>query len=218
MLDHYRGILATAETAKEQKFVVAQYKELHETSQGVEGTDHGKMMWEDEAIEFWQTTPGGSLGKTEAKAKWDDLSAHYKERKIPHDWDGPSASKPMRLRIKTGDTLDFKNSAMQKQLTERVAAAIKKPREEDWARMRGKIYRNFEKMGSGAASTDMQDVAIGIAAAGSGQAFSEVGMQFPDVTILGRQGQEKEAEELDDLTEQEVAGEGKEAGKRQSEG
>eukprot|EP00959_Pyramimonas_sp_CCMP1952_P143085 2995726-Pyramimonas_sp.AAC.1 len=61
MLDHYRAILASTDNEKERKFNVAQYKEKFQTSQGVEYTGGCKMMWEMEAIEFWESTPGGKM-------------------------------------------------------------------------------------------------------------------------------------------------------------
>ncbi|CAK0794149.1 unnamed protein product, partial [Prorocentrum cordatum] len=133
-----------------------------------------------------------------AKAKWDDMAANYKERKIPMDMDGPNPKKPMQLRVFMGKNVNFKNAATIEKHIERAEASIKKPTEEKWDNLRGKTFRNFDKMGTGPSSSDMQDVAIGIVSSGSGQAFSQVGMQLPDVTILGRRDDDEDADFKED--------------------
>ncbi|CAK0890782.1 unnamed protein product [Prorocentrum cordatum] len=206
MLDHYRKIIASAEDTKKARFMVAQYTEVYKTEQGVENIDAGKMMWEDKAIDYWKTTPGGALGADEAKAKWDDMAANYKERKMSMDMGGPNPKKPMQLRVFMGKHVNFKNAATIEKHIERAEASIKNR------------LRKSGTMGTGASSSEMQNVAIGMVSSGSGQAFSQVGMQLPDVTVLGRRDDDEDADFKEDPMDAAAGNKGGKGGNKRPRG
>ena len=74
-------------------FLVCSFREFHKAEQAVDFVEKGKMMWEREAIEFWMSTAGGNLDLDSAQLRWDDMSAHWKERRIPQDMRGPNPKK-----------------------------------------------------------------------------------------------------------------------------
>ena len=74
MLDFYRNVSIAADEAG--KFVVAQFKEIHVKENGVEIKGCGRMMWENQAVEFWMSTEGGSVSLREAQSRWSDWSTH----------------------------------------------------------------------------------------------------------------------------------------------
>ena len=57
------------------------------------------------------STPGGTLDLDSAQLKWDAMSAHWKERRIPMDMRGPNPKKPMQLRVYAGTNIDFRNAS-----------------------------------------------------------------------------------------------------------
>ena len=185
MLKHFRGICASTDEPKKQKFVVAVYSESFKTEQGVRYLGRGTMMWERQAIEHWQSTAGGSCSADDAAARWDEWTAHYKERDILHDFLSPNAKKPLRLRIPTSDDVDFLNQAMKSKQIEASELAVKKPKAEDVDRMRARTLTGFDKVGNGSAGVDNQNIARSMIGAGAGTAFDNVGMSLPDITVLG---------------------------------
>ena len=199
VLDHYRSLQAkTGEGQKTSKFMVAIYKEVVTTEQGTEFIGRGSMMWEGQAVEFWMTMAGGGLSKTEADARWQDWFSNYKERKIIHDFNSPNASKPLRLRIPTGDDVDFVNSSKKSKVAEKHGQQVKKPKAEDMDKMVGQCYVGFNEIGSGAANAEMNEVAQNMVSAGAGSAFDSVSMRLADVTSLGGKKKDEEGESDDD--------------------
>ena len=79
-------------------FLVCSFREFHKAEQAVDFVEKGKMMWEREAIEFWMSTAGGNLDLDSAQLRWDDMSAHWKERRIPQDMRGPNPKKQCSCR------------------------------------------------------------------------------------------------------------------------
>ena len=107
LVTSYRQASQEAEKAGQKKSTwnLAEYLEEVRASSETVGTSRGKMMWQDQAIEFWRSTDGGSLTKQEAASKWDELVATYEALGIPNDQKGP-AKASLRLRIHTEDLVD----------------------------------------------------------------------------------------------------------------
>ena len=107
LLTNYRGAVQEAEKAGQKKATwnLVTYMEEVKASQELVGVGRGKMMWKDQAIEFWQSTDGGAMRKYEAENKWNHLSANYKDLNIPSDKKGPEKA-PLRIRVHTEDLVD----------------------------------------------------------------------------------------------------------------
>jgi hypothetical protein len=185
ILDFYRQLEANCTPGSKSKFNVAQFEEEHRAEQSVDFLDLGTMMWEQQAIEHWQSTPGGSLSHSDAKAKWDHLAANYKDLGIVNDQKSPNKEKPLRLRIHTGDNVNFANRSIHAKTTKLSEAAVKKPKTEDIDRMAGRIMTGFASTGSGSGSVSNQQVAQSMVSAGAGQAFDDIGVKLDDITVLG---------------------------------
>ena len=200
VLDHYRSLQAKVgeNSGSKAKFSAASYKEAVTTEQGTEFRGKGTMMWEGQAIEFWMSMAGGGLSNMEAVSRWQDWFSHYKERKIIHDFNSPNESKPLRLRIPTGDDVDFVNANKKSKTAEQISAPIKKPKAEDIDKLVGQCYVGFNSIGNGSANGDMLEVAQNMVSAGAGSAFDGVSMRLADVTSLGGKSNKKgEGEESD---------------------
>ena len=196
MLDYYRNLVA--DDGKPAKFSVAHYEEGFRTEQGVQFAGEGEMMWEAQAVQWWQTIRGGSLSLDAAQARWDDWAAHYKERGIIHDFNGSSATKPLRLRVPTRDTVNFLNKALSSKAYTAMEAASKKPKKDDLEKMHGKTLIGFERIGNGSASMDSTSLAQSMVGAGAGEAFDSAAMNLPDITALMRHG-EAEEDAMDEI-------------------
>ena len=68
-----------------------------------------KLMWEDEAVQWWQRIEGGSLTKAATEAKWKSMVESAEEDETVTDTLGP-AKAPFRMRIHAADLVDFTNS------------------------------------------------------------------------------------------------------------
>ena len=193
MLDYYRKLLSNCgELTKSPKFAVAQYQEQHRYEQETAWTGHGTMMWERQAVEFWMTAAGGSRSAEEAQAKWDHWSANYKDMKIIHDFLSPNPSKPLRLRVPTGDTVDFKNSSIDSKIVNKTENAVKRPKVDDIDKMKARASMGFDAMGNGAGISGRQELAQQMVSAGSGEAFDGPGMLLQDITVLGSTAEESD--------------------------
>eukprot|EP00971_Amphidinium_carterae_P103179 2042501-Amphidinium_carterae.1 len=73
----------------------------------------GRMMWAREAVEFWQTAPGGSHSVEASEAKWSELEKNYAEH--VHAFEGPNPRKPLRIRIKMHDEVLYSNDHVREQ-------------------------------------------------------------------------------------------------------
>ena len=107
LVTSYRQASQEAEKAGQKKSTwnLAEYIEEVRASSETVGTSRGKMMWQEQAIEFWRSTDGGSHTKQEAVSKWEELVATYEALGIPHDQKDP-AKASLRLRIHTQDLVD----------------------------------------------------------------------------------------------------------------
>lgn len=107
LVTNYGNAQAEAEKAGNKKnfWNLATYMEELKASSETIGIKRGKMMWRDQAIEFWQTTAGGSKQKYEAEAKWNHEAANAPALRIATDQKGPSQA-PLRLWVHTEDIVD----------------------------------------------------------------------------------------------------------------
>ena len=130
-------------------------------------------MWEKEAIEFWQSVPGGQYTEEEAQAKWLKHSAECKLR----DHAGPE-KKPLRLAVKIGDLVNEINSIGKKRRIVCEEKGNKKAKAEDIENLVQRMQMNH----SSGVGLDMEDLQSKMVAAGhGGQAFSAIGMGMGSV-------------------------------------
>ena len=61
-----------------------------------------------EAISHWTSVAGGSHTQDEAET-WSEMEANRIKWGIVHDMDGPNTKHPLRMRIHTGDDIDYEN-------------------------------------------------------------------------------------------------------------
>lgn len=194
MLDYYRKLLSAC-TLSTPKFTVAQYMEQERSEQEVEYGGLGELMWEVEAIEFWMTTKGGAMSRDDAKHKWDSWAANYTEWGILSDMQSPNPKFPLRLRIPTKDTIDFKSRVVDSKLICKSETGIKKPKEADLEKLNARLLTGFEKHGNASNDSRRLELAQQMVSAGAGQAFSDVGVLLSDITVLGSDEKKAEADE-----------------------
>jgi hypothetical protein len=169
---------------KNIKFGVARYKETSKTEQAVETIDRGRLMWERQAVEFWQSTDGGKLSEEDSQLKWDDLAATCIKRKIPWDMDSPNPRKPLRIRVEMHKDVDFRSSHIQSKEVEEEASVVKKPTEETMTELKNKLYKDFDKMSTGAADVGAREIATAMVQAGAGESFNGQDLKMCDLTAL----------------------------------
>ena len=129
-------------------------------------------MWEKEAIEFWQSVPGGQYTE-EAQTKWLKHSAECKLR----DHAGPE-KKPLRLAVKIGDLVNEINSIGKKRRIVCEEKGNKKAKAEDIENLVQRMQMNH----SSGVGLDMEDLQSKMVAAGhGGQAFSAIDMGMGSV-------------------------------------
>lgn len=195
MLDFYRKVLAACNTDKGVRFSVAQYQEQSRTEQAIEFSGRGRMMWERQAVEWWMSTSGGGLSQDDAQARWDMWAANFKSMEIIHDYLSPNVSKPLRLRVPMADDVDFVNRAVDAKMVTNSEAIVKKPGDDKIEQMKSRIMTGFEKQGNASANAGRMQTAQSMVSAGAGEAFSDVGVVLPDITVLGLEQQLREAGE-----------------------
>ena len=107
LVTNYKSAMQEAERTgvKRNFWNLATYMEEVKASSEDVGTERGQMMWKDQAIEFWQSTAGGSLQKYEAEGKWNHEAANAKELGTAQDQKGPKQA-PLRLWVHTEDIID----------------------------------------------------------------------------------------------------------------
>ena len=174
------------ETSKRggKTFLVCSFREFHKAEQAVDFVEKGKMMWEREAIEFWMSTAGGNLDLDSAQLRWDDMSAHWKERRIPQDMRGPNPKKPMQLRVCTGTTIDYRNTTSHGMLTEATKEETKKPSDSQVAALFDKTLTDHDRVGTGSDRTVQESLACRMLARQPGEAFNSCNIMIDDVTKL----------------------------------
>ena len=85
-----------------------------------------------------------------------------------------------------------------KQVSKRNAP-VKKPKAEDINKLVSRAQTGFAKMGTGANAVEQQSMAQGLVSAGAGEAFSDIGLYFGDITVLGAKDIPEEEEEAPEL-------------------
>ena len=89
-------------TVREKRdFRLMEFLEYFKFVSATDVNQTGKMMWHEEALEYWQSTAGGKFIVTDARKKWEELLTdpdHIEDDR------GPVHS-PRRLYIATGTTI-----------------------------------------------------------------------------------------------------------------
>ena len=165
-------------------FKVVCFREFHKAEQAIDFVETGKMMWEREAIEYWMSTPGGNLDCDSAQLRWDDMVAHWKERRIPCDNRGPNPKKPMQLRVCTGTNIDYRNTTSHGLQVVATRQECKKPEDTEAAVLFDKVLVDQDRVGTGSDRTTQESLACRMVARQPGEAFNSCNMMIEDVTKL----------------------------------
>ena len=110
MLSNYRAACNDAQKngSKKTNWSIATYQETVRATSGTKFVDEGELMWQDQAILFFQTPAGKNLTQAQAKAKWDSMVAAMDDSAV-HDKEGPPHA-PLRLRVRVADKVNFASS------------------------------------------------------------------------------------------------------------
>jgi hypothetical protein len=206
MLDAYRkatdaaNVIAAGSKGKPKWSLVTYMEEIEAASQ-VAYTDEGEMMWEKQAIQFWMSIAGGAMTEDEAELRWKQFAASPEDFGLLSDQGGPP-KKPLRLRVKVADKVDFSNLYARKRKLNMSEQSIKNATSEDIERLSKKAMANHDKVGDLSKDIGLSEIAHGMVAGGAGQAFNGFNMNLQDITSLLPPGEEEDDEE------QEEAGEG----------
>ena len=136
------------------QFNLVTYVEEYEASTRTDYEGEREMMWEKQALEFWQTIKGGQYTEEEAQEKWNKLNRECDIR----DQDGPE-KKPLRLAVKTHDVVKDVNSVGLKRKMVCEEKGNKKATKEDLERMGKRIMMNHQGGAAGAVSMDLESLA-----------------------------------------------------------
>ena len=207
MLESYTkaGVDAERLKIKKTKWNLSQYKEAVVAKSGTNFVEHGELMWERQAIDFWQSTSGGRLTEEAAKAKWDEWARNKETLNIVFDYNGPNKSSPLRLRVPVKDAVDFVNSYAREKRNELHEAVVKKPGQAEVDKNNRRCLLDHDKIGSGSGDPGLTSIAQGMVSAGDGSSFDGNGMLFADVRQLAPEepasadeAEKKEEEEAGD--------------------
>ena len=110
MLSNYHAACDDAQRSGSKKatWTIAAYEESIRATSGTKFIDEGELMWQDQAIQFFQTPAGKNLTQAQAKSKWEAMIAAMDEHTV-HDKEGPPHA-PLRLRVHVADKVNFASS------------------------------------------------------------------------------------------------------------
>ena len=155
-------------SARAKNFKLGEYKEFIRATTEVQRRVLGKMMWEDEWLEWAQTTPGGSHSKATAQAKWQEMKL---DTSVLRCQDGPAHS-PLMLRIKTGIMIDSLETVAVGKQFEASTGQVKKPSEADCQQFRDQVMQAHDKV-CGIDTSDVAGIAKAMVDAGGSAAEGE---------------------------------------------
>ncbi|CAE7445809.1 CCB1, partial [Symbiodinium necroappetens] len=151
------------------KWSFVQYKETVEAESGVRLSENQQLMWERQAVLFFQSIDGGAFTEEEAQAKWDALSAQVKEGTVISDLKGP-AKKPLQIAITKEDMIYNYNNLSKKRS---IQKAVKR------------VMSNHDSVGGSAAlPQSIDEMAELMVSGGAGAAFDAANIQVGDVRNL----------------------------------
>lgn len=124
-------------------YKVCELKERLTTKTSLERRDQGKLMWEDEYIQWAESVEGGKLPRWEAHANWnrwaDRNSGVYRDDAGPKE-------KPLRLRIIIGTFIDSLNIVEVAKEVEQRSQAMRNVTDEQLAQMRSSVFSGHERI------------------------------------------------------------------------
>ena len=120
MIESYKAAYKTWVANGKQgklKWSVVQYRESLSAESGTRTSENQQMMWEKQAIKFWQSVDGGCYTEEEAEQKWKTMEALSKTGEVLSDKKGPE-KKPLRLAITREDMVYNYNDVSKKRSLE----------------------------------------------------------------------------------------------------
>ena len=110
MVNSYQKSVEEAEKeGRKNTWSIATYLHSVKATSKTRSVEAGKMMWEEEAIQYWESVPGGSMSRAAAKSKWDNMKENIEADNLITDTEGPKQA-PLRIRIHTGDLVNFEGT------------------------------------------------------------------------------------------------------------
>ena len=190
MLESYKAAYKAWVTNSKQgkvKWCMIQYKESVEAQTGVRLSENQQMMWERQAVLFWQSVDGGCLTEEEAQARWSKLAARVGEEGCIFDYKGPER-KPLRLAITREDMVYNYNEVSKKRSVDFLEKAQKKVDDAGLQKTLKRVMTSHDQIGgSSAVSTiipDSEGLAQMMVQGGAGSAFDAANMKVGDVKNL----------------------------------
>lgn len=140
-------------------FKIAEYREKVKTSTEVQRRSIGKMMWEEEWIDYARSVAGGGYKREEAKDMWDEWAKPGSG--VLRSNDGPTHS-PLMLRVRTGMYVDDVNTFSVGKEVLMTNGPTKKPTDVDLSMLREKVMSGHDSVGGMDIVADMSGVARGM--------------------------------------------------------
>ncbi len=182
----YNTWVEKGKPGKGNGFCLVTYIEEAEATTGVEYVGEKVMMWERQAIMFWQSVDGGAISEEDAANRWQTMAAAKNDEKIPWDMLGP-VKKPLRMAIPTRDVVNTLNSFLRKRKVEMRDKPSKSTSQENIDRMIKRTQMHHDTsvgVGGVAASSSLKDISHRMVTARAGEAFSHVGMDVDSMDAM----------------------------------
>ena len=111
MMTSYKAAVQEASKTGSKRAVwsLSSFVETVKASSKTRTTDEGRLMWQEEALLFWQSVQGGCLSKSASQSLWDSMKETAEEDGTITDMGGPKQA-PFRMRVKTGDLVNFEGT------------------------------------------------------------------------------------------------------------
>ena len=190
MLDSYNAAYkawCNGQKAGKIKWSMMEYKESVEAESGVRLSENQQMMWERQALVFWQSVDGGAHTEEEAQSKWDKLAARVGDADVISDHKGPS-KKPLRLAIIREDMVYNYSQLAKKRKVEFSDKAQKKVDDAGIQKTVKRVMSNHDSVAAGAGGLGSipsgAELGSLMVQGGAGSAFDGVNMQVGDVRNL----------------------------------
>ena len=183
---------------------IVTYMEAVLAETGLTYSGNSRMMWEKQALSFWQSVDGGCMSEEDAEAKWESLAGRLDDEDVVHDMKGP-AKKPLRIAVWVEDMIYDYNKVAKQRKVEFQDKPQKKVDEATIEKYMKRATSGHEEVGGGAAASIGQVLPSGnrlsqtLVRGGAGQAFvGDIRNLLPEDSL------EDDAKAKDDAAESEA--------------
>ena len=168
------------------KWSFTQYKESIEASSGVRLSENQQMMWERQAVLFWQSVDGGASTEEEAQDKWNRMAARVGDPDVIYDEKGPKR-KPLRIAVTREDMVYNYNDVSKKRQLEFQDKANKKSDDASISKAVKRVLSNHDNIGSSAGGPFLpgaDELSQMMVKGGAGSAFDAANIAVGNVKNL----------------------------------